>query len=82
MCVRKLWGGMGFKKLRVFNLAILTKQGWRLFQNENSLLCMLLKAKYFSALTSWQLVWVYLHLIIGERCGRQQNGLWMSVDGG
>ncbi|KAG7960002.1 hypothetical protein I3843_10G099000, partial [Carya illinoinensis] len=47
MCQRKSLGGMGFKDLRSFNLALLAKQGWRLPQDENSLMHKLFKAKYF-----------------------------------
>ena len=40
-------GGMGFHDIRSFNLAMLSKQGWRLTQDQNSLLFRCFKAKYF-----------------------------------
>ena len=40
--------GMGFRDLRAFNLAMLTKQGWRLLHDNNSLVFQCLKARYFS----------------------------------
>ncbi|KAL8100581.1 hypothetical protein AgCh_032729 [Apium graveolens] len=40
-------GGMGFKKIRDFNLAMLGRQGWRLLAFENSLVGRVFKAKYY-----------------------------------
>ena len=48
LCEPKHNGGMGFKKLKQFNLALLAKQGWRLQTNHNSLVYQVLKAKYFT----------------------------------
>ena len=47
LCAPKACGGMGFKSLKEFNLAMLAKQGWRLQQNKNSLVYNVLKSKYF-----------------------------------
>ena len=40
-------GGLGFKDIYTFNLAMLARQGWRLIQNKESLCCRILGAKYF-----------------------------------
>ncbi|XP_075654672.1 uncharacterized protein LOC142624806 [Castanea sativa] len=40
-------GGMGFRDLRAFNLALLVKQGWQIQQNPRSMVHRVVKAKYF-----------------------------------
>lgn len=39
-------GGLGFRDLHAFNMAMLAKQGWRLLQNPSSLCAQILQAKY------------------------------------
>ena len=48
MCKAKRQGGMGFRNLQAFNLAMLAKQGWRLLSNPTSLVARIYKAKYYS----------------------------------
>jgi len=43
----KIHGGMGFKGLSVFNLAMLGKQGWKFITKPNSLVARIFKARYF-----------------------------------
>ena len=40
-------GGLGFRDLTSFNLAMLAKQGWRLIQQQDSLMAKCFKARYF-----------------------------------
>lgn len=47
MCITKSEGNMGFKDLKTFNHALVAKQGWRIMQEESSLLHKIYKARYF-----------------------------------
>jgi hypothetical protein len=47
LAMHKNDGGMGFKGLHAFNLAMLGKQGWRILTNPDFLISKLYKARYF-----------------------------------
>ena len=47
MCKSKLVGGIGFRNLQAFNLAMLAKQGWRLISNPNSLVAQIYRVRYY-----------------------------------
>lgn len=44
---RKDKGGLSYRDLHLFNLAMLGRQGWRMLQNPDSLCARLLKVKYW-----------------------------------
>lgn len=51
MCVPKSFGGIGFKQLKQFNLALLAKQGWRLQMGRNALIIRFLGQNMFQTVT-------------------------------
>ncbi|PRQ38153.1 putative RNA-directed DNA polymerase [Rosa chinensis] len=54
MCLTKAEGGMGFKNLYAYNLAMLAKQGWGLISNPASLIARLFKARYYPNCSFWE----------------------------
>ena len=85
-CFLKSRGGMGFRKLQAFNLAMLAKQAWRILTNPSSLIACLLKARYFpigdilsamlgsSSSYSWKSIFNSLGVI--------RKGTWWRVGNG
>lgn len=47
MCEKKFTGGLGFRKLPEFNIALLGKQEWRVIVKPNNLVGKVCKAKYY-----------------------------------
>ncbi|KAL4297103.1 hypothetical protein GQ457_12G013590 [Hibiscus cannabinus] len=47
LCRPKAMGGMGFRNLKEFNVALLGKQVWRLYKERDTLCYKVLSAKYF-----------------------------------
>ncbi|KAL0406172.1 UNVERIFIED_CONTAM: hypothetical protein Slati_3931100, partial [Sesamum latifolium] len=47
LCESKLSGGLGFRHLHLFNLAMLAKQWWRILRHPECLLSRVLRARYF-----------------------------------
>lgn len=54
LCRPKRSGGMGFRDLTCFNLAMLAKQAWRLLVSPTSLLARVLKARHFPRASFFQ----------------------------
>jgi ribonuclease HI len=47
LTMRKEFGGMGFRSILGFNLAMLGKQGWKLLTNPDAMVSRIFKAKYY-----------------------------------
>lgn len=54
LCRPKSEGGLGFRDLKSFNLALLAKQFWRLHLYPNSLLARTLSARYYPKTSIWE----------------------------
>lgn len=61
-------GGMGFKRIRDFNIAMLGKQGWRLLKFENSLVGRVFKVKYYPHSS-----------FLEANLGRNPSYVWRSI---
>ncbi|XP_042944604.1 uncharacterized mitochondrial protein AtMg00310-like [Carya illinoinensis] len=68
MGMHKGRGGLGFRDLESFNLALLAKQGWRLTRNSESLAAVVFKKKYFRHTSFME-----------AKLGSQPSLIWRSV---
>jgi hypothetical protein len=59
---------MGFKDLKMFNMAFLAKQGWQLLTNPNSLVACILKEKYHPR-----------EGFLEAKLGRRPSFVWSSI---
>jgi hypothetical protein len=64
----KTKGGMGYRDLERFNMALLIKQGWRLIQQPHTLHARIYKEKYFSNDT-----------FLNSELGRRPSYAWRSI---
>ncbi|KAA3469656.1 reverse transcriptase [Gossypium australe] len=68
LCRPKTEGGLGFRNLAQFNVALLAKQGWRFLTNPNSLVTRVFKAKYFPRSD-----------FINSQLGNKTSYVWRSI---
>lgn len=93
LCKHKSIGGLGFKDLHSFNLAMLGKQGWRFQSNPNGLASRVYKAKYFrhgnflnsklgaNPSFTWRSVWEAKEVVSAGACWRIGSGNEVDISG-
>jgi hypothetical protein len=68
MAFPKERGGLGFRHFRMFNMAMVAKQGWHFITNPNSLVARIFKARYFP----WS-------SLIESNLGNNPSFTWRSI---
>jgi hypothetical protein len=68
MGLPKASGGLGYRDLECFNMALLTKQGWRLLQEPDTLVAKVIREKYYPNGT-----------FLGAELGRRPSYTWRSI---
>ncbi|KAM6568466.1 hypothetical protein CsatB_016451 [Cannabis sativa] len=68
LCKHKSFGGIGFRDIRNYNLALLGKQAWRLLTDQSSLVTKIYKARYFPKDT-----------FLNANVGNNPSFIWKSI---
>jgi hypothetical protein len=68
MGLSKADGGLGFRDLRSFNMALLAKHAWRLWYSPNSSLAQIMEAKYYCGQN-----------FLDSKLGNQPSFAWHSI---
>ena len=68
MCKSKIQGGMGFRNLQAFNLAMLAKQAWRLLTNPSTMVARIYIAMYYPSCD-----------VMGAKLGSNPSYAWRSI---
>lgn len=64
-------GGLGFRDIEIFNLALLARQAWRVLDDPDSLSAQVLKAAYFPGSD-----------LLGAELGSHPSQIWRAILGG
>ena len=64
----KFMGGMGFRDIELFNLALLARQAWRLLQEPKTLSTRILKVVYYPTCT-----------VLEAEVGKSPSQVWRSI---
>ncbi|KAL0456254.1 UNVERIFIED_CONTAM: LINE-1 retrotransposable element O protein [Sesamum latifolium] len=81
MCTSKLKGGLEFRNLETFNLALLVKQLWHLITRPQCLVSKVLKARYFPRRHLLKRKWEPAHRLLGVASLQLGTFLNRAVDG-
>lgn len=68
LCKPKGCGGLGFKQLHLFNIAMLGRQMWKLLTSPDSLMARILKARYYPRTS-----------VVRASLGHNRNYVWRSI---
>ena len=91
LCRPKEEGGLGIRNMAQFNISLLAKQGWRIINNPNSLVALVLKAKYFPSVDflnsqlgnnisyTWKSIWAAKGILAEGLCWKVGRGTKISI---